>query len=69
MFSDAHNRLHFSIIASPPIQNNSNNKNTITYIKWNSDKAENFTRHVHLLTITMVNRLNSMLDDVEHCHT
>lgn len=40
MFSDAHNRLHFNFIASP---NNGNNKNTITYIKWNSDKAENFT--------------------------
>jgi hypothetical protein len=43
MFSDAHNRLHFSIIASPPIQNNGNNKNAITYIKWNSNKEENIT--------------------------
>ena len=57
MFSDAHNRLHFSIIASPPIQNNSNNKNTITYIKWNSEKAENFTRSLINDNNGVLNRL------------
>ena len=62
MFSDAHNRLHFSIIASPPIQNNSNNKNTITYIKWNSEKAENFTR-------SLINDNNGVLNRLRWYHT
>ena len=48
MFSDAHSRLHFSIIAAPPIQNNGNNKNTITYI--NGTPIKQIISHVHLLS-------------------